>query len=99
MGNTNLTLEDTPKATAGEAKGASNILTTTKADAKTTPSGNFFANSAIRDGWAGPCGTMWRLTHDPVRHILHARKPLVINTENLTPQKGGAYESPLAEEG
>ena len=31
---------------------------------------------------------MWRLAHDPVRHILHARKPLVINTENLSLKKG-----------
>ena len=53
-----------------------------------TTSGNFCANLAIRDGWAGPCGTMWRLTHDPVRHILHARKPFVINTENLSVKKG-----------
>ena len=43
------------------------ILTTAKAGAKTTTSGNFFANLAMRDGWAGPCGTMWRLSHDPVR--------------------------------
>ena len=64
------------------------ILTTAKAGAKTTTSGNFFANLAICDGWAGPCGTMWRLTHDPVRHILHARKPFVINTENLSLKKG-----------
>jgi hypothetical protein len=49
------------------------ILTTAKAGAKTTTSGNFFANLAIRDGWAGLCGTMWRLAHDPVRHMLHAR--------------------------
>ena len=65
------------------------ILTTTKAGAKSTTSGNFLATLAIRDGWAGPCGTMWRLTHDPVRHILHARKPFVINTENLSLKNGG----------
>ena len=64
------------------------ILTAAKAGAKTTTSGNVFATWAIRNGWAGPCGTMWRLTHDIVRHILHARKPFVINTENLSLKKG-----------
>ena len=63
-------------------------MTTAKAGAHMTNSGNFFANLAIRDGLAGPCGTMWRLTHDSVRHILHARKPFVINTENLSLKKG-----------
>jgi len=71
------------------------ILTTGKAEAKHTTSGNLFASLAIRDGWAGPCGTMWRLAHDPVRHVLHARKPFVINTENIILKKGGAYEGPF----
>ena len=31
---------------------------------------------------------MWRLTRDLVRHILHARRPFVINTENLSLKKG-----------
>ena len=30
---------------------------------------------------------MWRLTHDLVRHILHARKPFVINAENTSLKK------------
>ena len=63
------------------------------AGAKNTTSGNFFASLAIRDGWAGPCGTMWRLAHDPVRHALHARKPFVINAENVS-LKRGPYEGP-----
>ena len=64
------------------------ILTTGKAGANNTTSGNFFASLAIRDGWAGPCGTMWRLAHDPVRHVLHARKLFVINAENLILKTG-----------
>ena len=64
------------------------ILTTVEAGAKNTTSGNFSASLAIRDGWAGPCGTMWRLAHDPVRHVLHARKPFVINAENIILNKG-----------
>ena len=63
------------------------ILTTAKAGATTTTSRNFLANLAIRDGWAGPCGTMWRLSRDLARHVLHARKPFVINTENLSLNK------------
>ena len=70
-----------------------------KAGAKTTTSAHFSANLAIRDGWAGPCGTMWRLTHDPVRHNLHASKPFVINAESLSLKKGVPHEGPLAEEG
>ena len=64
-----------------------------------TTSGNFCAKLAIRDGWAGPCGTMWRLTHGPVRHILHARKPFVINTENLSLNKGVPMNVLLADKG
>ena len=75
------------------------ILTTGKAGAKNTTSGHLSASLAIRDGWPGPCGTMWRLAHDPVRHVLHACKPFVINTEHIILKKGGAYEGPLAEEG
>lgn len=56
-----------------------------------------FANEATRNGWAGPCGTMWRLAHDFLCHDLHARKPFVITTENLLFSQG-AYEDPLAAE-
>ena len=63
------------------------VLTTGKAGAKNTTSGNYFASLAPRYGWAGPCGTMWRLAHEPVHHVLHARKPFVINTENLSLKK------------
>jgi hypothetical protein len=75
------------------------IMATGKAGAKRTTSGHFFASLAIRDGWAGPCGTMWRLAHDPVRHVLHARKPFVINTENIILKKGVHIKVLLAEEG
>ena len=36
----------------------------------------------------GACVTMWRLAHDPVRHTLQARKPLVMAKENITLKKG-----------
>ncbi len=64
------------------------ILSAAKPGTKTINSGNFFASLAVRDGWAGACGVMWRLTHDPVRHTLHARKPLAIVKENITLKKG-----------
>ena len=65
------------------------ILSVARANsAKTSNSGNFFASLAIRDGWAGACGLMWRLTHDSVRHNLHARKPLTIAKENIALKKG-----------
>ena len=31
---------------------------------------------------------MWRLTHDPVRHVVHARKPMVIAKDNISLKKG-----------
>ena len=31
---------------------------------------------------------MWRLAHDSVRSILHARKPVAIVKENITLKKG-----------
>ena len=31
---------------------------------------------------------MWRLTHDPVRHFLHARKPMVIAKDNISLKQG-----------
>ena len=31
---------------------------------------------------------MWRLTHDPVRDFLHARKPLVIAIGDISLNKG-----------
>ena len=31
---------------------------------------------------------MWRLSHDPVRHTLHARKPVVVTKENIALKKG-----------
>ena len=64
------------------------VLSIAKAGAKTSNSGNVFASLATRDGWAGACMTMWRLTHDPVRHALHARKPMVMVKENITLKKG-----------
>ena len=51
-------------------------------------SGNFYANVASREGWHGSLDNMWRLTHDPVRHTLTARKPMVINTTKLSLKKG-----------
>ena len=64
------------------------VLSTAKAGAKTTNSGNFFATLALRDGWAGACTPMWRLAHDPVRSAMHARKPMVISKDNITLKKG-----------
>ena len=64
------------------------ILTTGKAGAKNTTSGIFSASLAIRHGWAGPCGTMWRLAHDLARHVLYARKPFVIHTESIILKQG-----------
>ena len=49
---------------------------------------NYFSTLAARNGWAGSLGVMWRLTHDPVRHCLHARKPMVITMDNITLKKG-----------
>ena len=31
---------------------------------------------------------LWRLSHDPVRHTLTARKPMVVNTTNISLKKG-----------
>ena len=31
---------------------------------------------------------LWRLSHDPVRHTLTARKPMVVNTTKLSLKKG-----------
>ena len=31
---------------------------------------------------------MWRLTHDPARHTLAARKPMVVNTTELSLKNG-----------
>ena len=31
---------------------------------------------------------MWRIAHDPVRHALHARKPMVIAKDNISLKKG-----------
>ena len=64
------------------------LLAASKAGPKTTNSGNIFASLASRDGWAGVCISMWRLAHDPVRHALHARKPVVIAKENINLKKG-----------
>ena len=58
------------------------------AGAHTTNSGNYFSTLAARNGWAGSVGVMWRLTHDPVRHFLHARKPMVIAMDNISLKKG-----------
>ena len=63
-------------------------LNAPKPGAKTHNSSNFFATLASRDGWEGACGIMWRLTLDPVRDCLHARKPLVIAAENINLKKG-----------
>ena len=64
------------------------ILSTNKSGGKATNSGNFFTTLASRDGWEGPLMTMWRLSHDSVRHALHARKPLVAAEENIPLKKG-----------
>ena len=78
------------------------ILSKAKAGAHTTNSGNYFSTLAARNGWAGSVGVMWRLTHDPVRHFLHARKPMAIAMDNISlkhspmdflfrPAKAGAH--------
>ena len=64
------------------------ILSPGKGGEHTGNSGNYFSTLAARNGWAGSLGVMWRLTHDPVRHFLHARKPMVITMENITLKKG-----------
>ena len=64
------------------------VLSKAKAGAHTTTSGNYFSTLAVRNRWAGPLGVMWRLQHDPVRHFLHARKPMVIATGNISLKKG-----------
>ena len=43
-----------------------------------------FAIMATRDGWAEAWASMWRLSYDVVRDALHARKPFVATTENIT---------------
>ena len=64
------------------------VLSAAKAGAKTTNSGEFWASLAVRDGWAGACVPMWRLAHDPVRHAVHARKPVCVAKDNITLKKG-----------
>ena len=64
------------------------LLSKAKAGALTTNSGNYFSTLAARNGWAGSVGVMWRLTHDPVRHFLHARKPMVIVVDNISLKRG-----------
>ena len=64
------------------------VVAAPKGGAKSSNSGNFFASLATRDGWAGACMPMWRLVHDPVRHALHARKPVAVVKENITLKKG-----------
>ena len=68
------------------------VLSKAKAGAQTTPgqmhSGNYFSTLAARNGWAGSVGVMWRLTHDPVRHVLHALQPMVIAKDNISLKKG-----------
>ena len=64
------------------------ILSKAKAGAHTTNSVNYFSTLAARNGWAGSVGVMWRLTHDPVRHFLNARKPMVIVMGNISLKKG-----------
>ena len=54
----------------------------------TTSSGNYFSTLVARTGWSGSVGVMWRLEHDPVRHFLHARKPVAIATDNISLKKG-----------
>ena len=39
---------------------------------------------------------MWRLTHDPARHNLAARKPMVINTTKRSLKKGVPVKGALA---
>ena len=63
------------------------LLSPPKAGAQTN-SGNYFSSLAVRKGWAGSVGVMWRLAHDPVRHALHARKPMVITMGNISLKKG-----------
>ena len=60
----------------------------TKSVEHNTNSGKYFSTLAARNGWAGSVGIMWRLTHDPVRHFLHARKPMVIAMDNISLKKG-----------
>ena len=64
------------------------VLSKAKPGQHTTKSGNYFSTLAARNGWAGSVGVMWRLTHDPVRHFLHARKPMVIAMDNISLKKG-----------
>ena len=64
------------------------VIIKAKAGAHTTNSRNYFSTMAARNGWAGSVGVMWRLTHDPVCHFLHARKPMVIAMDNISLKKG-----------
>ena len=64
------------------------VLSKARAGAHTTNSGNYFSTLASRNGWAGPVGVMWRMAHDPVRHFLHARKPMVIAADNISLKTG-----------
>ena len=64
------------------------VLSTAKAGAHTTNSGNYFSSLAVRKGWAGSLGVMWRLAHDPVRHALHAKKPMVVTMGTIPLKKG-----------
>ena len=64
------------------------ILSAAEAGTRNSNSGNYFSTSAVRDGWAGSVRVMWRLVHDPVRHFVHARKPMVIAADNISLKKG-----------
>ena len=57
------------------------------AEAKVT-SGSCFARLALRDGIEGILTPIWRLQHDPVRHLLVTRKPFVGIASDLPLEKG-----------
>ena len=69
-------------------KGQDYIPRTTGQVAGKNTSGNFFQSMANRDGWQGALTPMWRLSHDPVRHIVTARKPFMITARELRLDKG-----------
>ena len=64
------------------------FLSKAKSGTHTTNSGNYFSTLVARAGWSGSVGVMWRLSHDPVRHFLHARKPMAIAMDNISLKKG-----------
>ena len=64
------------------------FLSKAKLGTHTTASGNYFSSLVARAGWSGSVGVMWRLQHDPVRHCLHARKPVAIAMDNISLKKG-----------